>query len=105
MDKKLSRKILFDKSSQKTLIEPAANPKPRMPTPKIDRVASREVNTSAEVVKWINTHEYFKWSPMCLKIGLDKGNFKRTLESPDPSIPEKYLTQIIAIIKQYGYAK
>jgi len=105
MDKKLNRRILFDKSSQR-VSEPAANPKPKLPAPKIaPLVAHEKAITSADVVGWINSHEYFKWSPMCLKIGLDKGNFKRTLESPDPSIPEKYLTQIVAIIKQYGYAK
>lgn len=104
MDKKLNRKILFDKSSQKTS-EPASNPKPKVPAPKTDRSSLQDSNSAADVIKWINSHEYFKWSPMCIKIGLDKSNFKRTLESPNPVIPEKYLSQIVAIIKQYGYAK
>lgn len=105
MDKKLNRKILFDKSNNK-FSEPAANPKPKLPAPKSERPnIIINPNTASEVVNWINSHKYFKWSPMCLKIGLDKSNFKRILESPDPVIPDKYLKDIIAIIKDYGYAK
>lgn len=105
MDKKLNRTILFDKNSQKTK-NPASNPKPKLPSPKNERaIAPQKLNSPIDVVRWINTHHYFKWSTMCVKIGLDKGNFARTLESANPSIPQKYLSQIVEIIKEYGYAK
>jgi len=105
MDKKLNRTILFDKSSQKTK-EPAAESRPKVPAPKIDRAGvPQRPDNATDVAKWINEHPYFKWSTMCRKIGLDKGNFKRTLESPEPSIPQKHLSQIVEIIKEYGYAK
>lgn len=105
MDKRLNRKILFDKSSNRA-VEPAANHTPNLPSPKPERPSVNiEANKAINVVKWINEHKYFKWSSMCVKIGLDKGNFKRTLESPSPVIPAKYMVEIVAILKQYGYAK
>jgi hypothetical protein len=63
------------------------------------------VITAKQVVDWIKSHPLFKWGSMCFLIGIDKGNFARTLESADPKIKPEILTKIVAVIKQYGFTQ
>lgn len=107
MERKLNRQILFDKKSQSSVIPSEnQNPVPPKSPPKIERPPITEIrhDTAKKIVEWINSHEMFKWSKMCLKIGIDKGNFARVLQSEDPIITEENKVKIIDIIKKYGYA-
>jgi len=75
--------------------------------PEIDLVAIVEASKlkTKKVVKWINEHEEFKWGVMCTKLGIDRGNFQRTLNSTEPSIKIELVLQIEDFLTAYGYAK
>lgn len=75
------------------------------PIAKVVPKSAEPVNHSAKIAQWVKSHPYFKWSTMCLKIGLDKGNFHKWINAEAPVIPEKYMQKIIHILKEYGYAE
>jgi hypothetical protein len=58
---------------------------------------------SKKVAQWIATHPEFKWSAMCKKLKIDKGNFQRSLKANPPNIKQEYITKIETFLKQYGY--
>lgn len=66
---------------------------------------SEELVKVDKIVKWINVHPEFKWGVMCDKIGIDKGNFHRTLKSNTPKIKIEFIPQIETFLTNYGYAK
>jgi len=68
-------------------------------------VITVELKKTEKVIKWINTHPEFKWGVMCNKIGIDKGNFQRTLKSANPKIKIEFIPKIIDFLKKYGYAE
>lgn len=108
----MSRKILFDKKTEKPAPTKTNHPleqtrgfikSVKEKVIEIQGVALSASKRSENIVKWIKGHPEFKWSAMCLKIGLDKGNFQRILKSDSPSIKEEHLPKIEEILKQYGY--
>lgn len=56
------------------------------------------------IVDWIKTHPEFKWSAMCVKLKMDKGNFQRVINSPTPKIKEANLGEIEKFIANYGFS-
>ncbi len=68
-------------------------------------VISDDLKKGEKVVKWINEHPEFKWGVMCKKIGLDKGNFQRTLKSNAPKIKIEFVYKIEDFLKEYGYVR
>lgn len=56
-----------------------------------------------DIVEWINSHNKFKWSKMCLEIGIDKGNFQRMLKNGKITLPEEKIKQIKQSISEYGW--
>jgi len=111
MDKNLSRKILFDKKSAVITPEKSKKQAEETAKPKVEPLKQPEIkfqpdsspNPALKPILWINSHPEFKWSAMCLKIGLDKGNFKRVLDAENPVMKPEHLTKIINFIKDYGY--
>lgn len=59
--------------------------------------------TALSVVEWVNSHPLFKWSGMCLKIGLDKGNFGKILKSDKPELKKEVLEAVVEVLQQYGF--
>lgn len=59
--------------------------------------------TSESIVKWINDHPFFKWSGMCVTLGIDKGNFGKILKDNPKGIKPEQLESIVSIIEEYGY--
>jgi hypothetical protein len=53
------------------------------------------------LVEWFSTHPLFSINGMCKMVKVDTANFSRYLSSG--KIPEKYITKIKSIIKDYGY--
>lgn len=74
-------------------------------TVNISEVISVELGKVEKIVKWINEHPEFKWGVMCNKIGIDKGNFQRTLKSDTPKIKIEFIPKIETFLINYGYAK
>lgn len=58
---------------------------------------------SKKVATWITTHPEFKWSAMCKKLKIDKGNFQRSLKADPPNIKQEYIIKIETFLKNYGY--
>lgn len=56
-----------------------------------------------KIIDWIKTHPEFKWSSMCIKLGMDKGNFQRVIGSQVPKIKEVNLGPIEKFIANYGF--
>jgi len=56
-----------------------------------------------DIVDWINTHNKFKWSKMCLEIGIDKGNFQRMLKKGKITLSDEKIKQIKLSIGEYGW--
>ncbi len=110
MDKKLKRQILFNRNSNTTSLPEKDFKKEKMPPkegPKTAPIAPKpEIrrNGAKNISVWLTTHPRFKWTGMAKELGLDPGNFSRTINSDNPVISEEDQTKIIAIIKEYGYA-
>lgn len=56
-----------------------------------------------KITEWIKTHPEFKWSAMCLKLEIDKGNFQRVINSHVPKIKEDNMEPIEKFIANYGF--
>jgi len=95
------------KKTETTESEPEVKNDTQNKEPEIDLVAIVEASKlkTKKVVKWINEHEEFKWGVMCTKLGIDRGNFQRTLNSDEPSIKIELVLQIENFLTAYGYAK
>lgn len=65
--------------------------------------APNKIITALSVVDWINTHPLFKWSGMCLKLGIDKGNFGRLLKSPKPELKVEVLNKVVEFLREYRF--
>lgn len=113
MDKNLSRKILFDKKAGTTDTEKPPKKEKEAVKPKVEAPKQPEIkfqpdsspNATIKAISWINSHPEFKWSAMCLKIGLDKSNFKRVLDAKNPVLRTEQVKKIENFLKDYGYAK
>jgi hypothetical protein len=101
MDKKTTRQILYNKASGQASVAPKQGNKIE---PKKESQPVLKPNAALSVALWIKSHDLFKWSAMCQKLGLDAGNFWRGIKGDKPVIAEKYLPEIIKTLKQYGYA-
>ena len=106
MDKKLKRVIGFkpNQSIPKTTENVTQNLE-ESKSADIDALISDYLKKANKIVGWINSHPAFKWGLMCNKIGVDKGNFQRTLKSKDPKIKVEFISKIEDFLKNYGYAK
>ncbi len=80
-------------------------PEPEIPPVGILEAVSTELGKATKIIKWIIDHPEFKWSVMCSKLGLDKGNFQRTLKSDNPKIKIEFISKIEDFLINYGYAK
>lgn len=58
-----------------------------------------------DIINWINKHDKFKWSKMCLEIGIDKSNFQRMLKSGKINLSNDKIKLIQLKLKEYGYGK
>ena len=65
----------------------------------------KENKVNMGILEWINTHSKFKWSTMCLELGIDKGNFQRMLKSGKLSLSKEKIKLIELQLKKYGYEK
>lgn len=61
--------------------------------------------TAKQLIAWIQKHPLFKWGTMCQQIGIDKANFKRTMESEEQVIKPEIASKIEAILRLYGFGK
>lgn len=59
------------------------------------------MNKSEAIISWIRSHKMFSYNAMCKEIGINTGNFFRSLTTG--KIPEKHIPAIENIIKEYGY--
>jgi len=107
MDKKLKRVIGFKRNEIK--IEPKHEKEQVQDIHSIsidiDAVLSEQLKKSIKITKWINSHPEFKWGVMCNKVGIDKGNFQRTLKTQEPKIKIEFISKIVDFLKNYGYAE
>jgi hypothetical protein len=101
MSKRLTRQILYNKASGTAALPEKQEKKA---TPKKEEKPILKPNSASLIAQWIKSHEFFKWSGMCRKLGIAPGNFWRGINTENPVIPEKHLTPIIKTLKQYGYA-
>lgn len=117
MDKKMKRMIGYKPNPVLSKVKKDTHPLASVPeepipptqsavaTQNILEIISEELIKVDKIVKWINGHPEFKWGVMCDKIGIDKGNFHRTLKSNTPKIKIEYIAPIEDFIKNYGYAR
>lgn len=111
----LKRKILYVKPKEK----PSAIisfPSGVLVVPKSDEQTIRKLENhpanadlpgrleqSKKITDWIATHPEFKWSAMCKKLGIDKGNFQRSIKGKVPNIKQEFIRKIEQFLKDYGY--
>lgn len=107
MDKKMKRIIGYTG-------EPLASVRKKVAAPVVEikevpvgvpAIIAGELSKVKKITEWINSHPEFKWGVMCNKIGIDKGNFQRTLKSEDPKIKIEFIGKIEDFLKEYGYAR
>lgn len=113
MDKKLKRVIGYvpDKATVKfskkeePVLEQMANAVKEETVTKVNITyfIEAELGKAKKIVNWINGHKEFKWGVMCTKLGIDRGNFQRTLKSPEPNIKIEFISKIEEFLKSYGY--
>lgn len=60
---------------------------------------------SKKISEWITTHPEFKWSAMCKKLKIDKGNFQRSTKATPPNIKQEFISKIEKFLSNYGYGK
>ena len=94
MDKTLKRNIGYKKSKITT---------PVVVKPKEVVVDVPRASPAKDIVEWIKAHPWIAWGRMCIELGLDKGNFKRTMDSENPSIKAEIIIKIETGLKNYGY--
>lgn len=103
MDKTLNRVIGYDKKSESVSPPVKKDNQQQSSSQEVPEIKKTVGDESAKIVSWINDHIYFKWSSMCAVVGIDKGNFKRILESEKPVIKDEVVNKIEKILKRYGY--
>lgn len=64
---------------------------------------NKNISTQKSIISWIKAHPLFKWSAMCKDIGLDYGNFHRTMSTGYPTLKEPVIKKITKILSKYGY--
>jgi hypothetical protein len=97
MEKKTIRQILYTKESKSDFIV-----KDKEVT-KIKVSEQSEDERCNRILLWIKSHNKFKWSTMCLEIGLDKGNFQKMLKKDKISVALNYIIKIETELKKYGF--
>ena len=98
---KLNRQIGYIKpkeSNETTLAEPK-----KIDEIKIDDLPNLIKLKSKRITNWINSHPAIKWSVICKNVGIDKGNFQKTLKSENPSIKIENIVKLEKELKKYGY--
>jgi hypothetical protein len=65
--------------------------------------AENKPDLSKHVIKWMETHPYFKWTKLCIDVGVDPGNFKRCMNAKNPVIKPDILKKMIKILVNYGF--
>lgn len=68
---------------------------------KVHNFVYKTLCMNKNIIKWFESHPLFSINGMCKLIGIDGGNFTRSLQGG--KIPEKHIPKIEGIIKQYGY--
>ena len=104
MEKTLKREIGYKPEQTTKNVSPTkvVDKKPPKTTP----VVVEDPKLKAlKIVVWLKAHPFFAWGRMCVALGIDKGNFKRTLDSENPSINENNIVKIENALKNYGYGK
>lgn len=69
----------------------------------IDELPNLIKTKSKKITTWIKSHPAIKWSLICKNIGIDKGNFQKTLKSENPSIKIENIIKLEKELKKYGY--
>jgi uncharacterized UPF0160 family protein len=121
MDKKLNRQVAYIKTKGDAIpAKPSKEVKQALKdsvqfVEKLDKVIETTDNLlnllteiekkEKKILKWINTHKKFKWSAMCVELGIDKGNFQRMLKKEKFSLTSEQLVKIEEKLKEYGYGK
>lgn len=59
--------------------------------------------TAKEIVTWLKSHTMFKWSALCEEVGIDKGNFHRTMNNENPTIKPGVISRMLPHLKEYGF--
>lgn len=113
MDKKLNRVIGYIPNKVATkvfkkeepVLEQMANDSKDETVAKVNIAVliEAELGKAKKIVNWINGHKEFKWGAMCTKLGIDRGNFQRTLKSAEPTIKIEFIGKIEDFLKKYGY--
>lgn len=71
----------------------------------VSEIIASEIEKAPKIVKWINDHPAFKWGVMCSELGIDRGNFQRTLNSEKIKIKIEFIAPIEEYLKKYGYVQ
>lgn len=104
MEKKLNRQIGYKppkKSPDPTIV--IVKPKKVKPPVTIELVS--KPSTAQDIIAWIKAHPHFKWFSMCRELGIDGGNFKRTMDAECPVIKPENILKIEKNLMEYGYLK
>jgi len=110
MDKKLNRVIGYIPNKQPGDSQQVTKPG-AIESKQVSEIAElpdyekMQIQKSKKIVDWILEHPEFKWGAMCKKVGLDKGNFKRTLAAKTPKIKISFIPPVETFLNKYGYVK
>lgn len=55
------------------------------------------------IVKWLNEHPYLSQNALCKEVGIDRGNFFRTVKTGLPALREDVIKKIVKVISRYGF--
>lgn len=98
--KKISESTAFKKVAKDKKLKPGEFVGPAYLA---DLPICKKEATAELVVAWIKDHPMFKWSSMCIKFGIHKGNFGTMMKSDNPVIKDEILDKIVAVIELYGF--
>lgn len=58
---------------------------------------------NVNLIEWLSSHRLINISGLCKQVGINRSNFDKYCKMK--SIPLKYESKIINILKHYGYGK
>lgn len=103
MEWKTKRQILFQKDSSGKPKEKKQKPTKKAETTQNSTNPENKGNSSV-LYKWLGNHLLINLNGLCKKVGYDRANLIKNMESGKELKPELKV-KFIEILKEYGYAE
>ena len=90
MDKKMKRQILFKATTA--------------PKSKALKKVEQSPQETKDVYKWLQSRPLLNLNGICLKVGVDRANFAKSMKANRP-LKKEIMAKLLEELKLYGYAE